>query len=146
MAQTTIEEVVRRYAEAIARGDLDTQESLRHPGWSADWPQSGERVTSSADYRTIFESYPGGAPRSEIRRLIGPEEQWVVTPSNTMVRVAGCGDFWWSEWNVTYPDGRDYLTVALLETRDGLIHREILYWSLPFEAPSWRSAWVQRAG
>jgi hypothetical protein len=145
MGQATTDDVVRRYAEAIARGDLDAQESLRHPGWTADWPQSGERVTSSADFRSIQAAYPGGAPRSEIKRLLGPEDQWVVTPSNTAVRVAGCGDFWWSEWMSTYPDGVDYLTVALIEMRDGLIHREIVYWSTPFEAPDWRSAWVTRS-
>src|SRR5688500_15773260 len=64
MGQPTTEEVVRRYAEAIARGDLDAQEALRHPGWSADWPQSGERVTNAGDYRSINEAYPGGSPRS----------------------------------------------------------------------------------
>ena len=145
MAGATAEEVVQRYAQAIAQGDLAAQEALRHPGWSADWPQSGERVANATDYRSIYEAYPGGSPQSEIRRLVGPEDQWVVTPSNTAVRVAGCGDFWWSEWSVTYPDGHDYLTVALLVMRDGLIHREIVYWSLPFDAPAWRSQWVQRA-
>ena len=45
---------------------------------------------------------------------------------------------------VTYPDGRDYLAVALLALRDGLVHREVTYWSEPFEAPPWRSQWVER--
>ncbi len=144
MAGSTAEEVVQRYAEAVARGDLETEERLRHRGWTADWPQSGERVADSAAYRSIFEHYPGGSPRSEIRRLIGPEDRWVVTPSNTAVRVAGCGDFWWSEWTVTYPDGHDYLAIALIELRDGLVHREIVYWAEPFESPAWRADWVTR--
>ena len=144
MADVTAEEVVRRYAEAMVRGDLDAIGALRHPEWTGDWPQSRERITSNAAWRTIYEHYPGGSPSSEIVRLIGPEDRWIVTPSNTVVRVAGCGEFWWSEWTVTYPDGRDYLAVALLALRDGLVHREVTYWSEPFEAPAWRSEWVER--
>lgn len=145
MAGSTAEDIVRRYAEAVVQGDLDTLDALRHRDWTCDWPQSGEHIPGAAAWRAIYEHYPGGSPRTEVARLIGPEDRWVVTPSNTVVRVAGCGDFWWSEWTVTYPDGRDYLAVALLALRDGLVHREIVYWSEPFEAPSWRSRWVERA-
>ena len=57
----------------------------------------------------------------------------------------GSGDFWWSEWRVTYPDGGVYLVVELLELRDGLVYRETVYWASPFEAPDWRAPWVERA-
>jgi hypothetical protein len=56
----------------------------------------------------------------------------------------GSGDFWWSEWRLTYPDGAVYLVVDLLELRDGLVHRETCYWAAPFEAPDWRAPWVER--
>lgn len=57
----------------------------------------------------------------------------------------GSGDYWWSEWRVAYPDGSQYLCVGLLELKDGLIHREIVYWAAPFDAPDWRAPWVERS-
>jgi hypothetical protein len=144
MAGASNEEVVRRYSEACVQGDLDVQVRLRHADWVAEWPQSGERVLGSAAFRAIHEHYPGGAPRSELVRVVGAEDRWTVTPSNTIIRVAGSGDFWWSEWSMRYPDGREWLSVSLLELRDGLVYRETVYWAEPFEAPSWRAEWVER--
>ena len=139
----TNDDVARRYAEAAGKLDLDAMAALRHPEWQASWPQSGERIVSSDDYRRIVEEYPGGHPTSHIRRVVGAEDRWVVTPSNTVQHVAGSGDFWWTEWLMTYPDGREYHSVELIELRDGLVWRETVYWSEPFAPPAWRSAWVR---
>ncbi len=138
----TNEDIARRYAEAASRLDLAAMAALRHPEWQAHWPQSGERVVSDENYRRIVEGYPGGRPTSEIERVVGASDRWVVTPSNTVQLIAGSGDFWWSEWKMTYPDGRRYLCVELIELSDGAVWRETLYWAEPFEAPDWRAAWV----
>jgi SnoaL-like protein len=143
-AQLTNEQVVSRYAESSAALDLPTMASFRHPDWSVVWPQSGERVHSSEAFAEIIENYPGGRARSEVTRVVGAADRWVVTPGNTVLQVAGSGDFWWSEWRVTYPDGAVYLCVDLLELRDGLVWRETVYWASPFDAPGWRSPWVER--
>jgi hypothetical protein len=135
---------VRRYAAAAAAHDLDRLAELRHPEWTATWPQSGERVLGNQAFTEIIANYPGGSPVTEVTRIVGSEDQWVVTPGNTVARVAGSGDFWWSEWRVTYPNGDVYLVVDLLELRDGLVHRETAYWAAPFEAPEWRAPWVER--
>ena len=29
-----------------------------------------------------------------------------------------------------------------MELRDGQVYREVVYWAVPFDAPSWRSPWV----
>jgi len=144
--QLTNEECVRRYAAASAAHDLDALPMLRHPEWMVFWPQSGERVESSQAFAEIIGSYPGGAPAVEVTRIVGSEDQWYVTPANTAMRVAGSGDFWWSEWRLTYPNGDVYLVVDLFELRDGLIYRETVYWAAPFEAPEWRAPWVERPG
>jgi ketosteroid isomerase-like protein len=138
----TNEEIARRYAAAASQADLDGMAALRHPDWQVVWPQSGERVPSSDNYRRIVESYPGGRPTSEIERVVGAEDRWVVTPANTVQQIAGSGDFWWSEWRTTYPDGRTYHCVDLMELRDGGVWRETVYWAEPFEAPDWRADWV----
>ena len=119
-------------------------ETLRHPEWRVVWPQSGEEVHSSEAFAEIIRNYPGGAARSEVTRVVGAEDRWVVTPGNTVLMVAGSGDFWWSEWRVTYPDGETDLCVDLMELRDGRIWRETVYWANPFAAPGWRSPWVAR--
>jgi ketosteroid isomerase-like protein len=138
----TNEEVVRRYATSSADLDLEAMAALRHPEWQVSWPQSGEQVHTSEAFAEIVRNYPGGPARTEITRVVGAEDRWVVTAGNTVLRLVGSGDFWWSEWRVTYPDGAVYQCVDLLELRDGRIYRETVYWAAPFEAPNWRSPWV----
>jgi hypothetical protein len=145
MTRMTNEECVQQYAAASASHDVDALTALRHPDWMVVWPQSGERVRGTEAWAEIIANYPGGAPRTEIARIVGAEDRWVVTPGNTMLKVAGSGDFWWSEWRLTYPNGDVYLVVDLLELRDGLVHRETVYWAAPFEAPAWRAPWVEQS-
>jgi ketosteroid isomerase-like protein len=140
---STNEEVVKRYAAASSAGDLETLAALRTPDWKADWPQSGEHVPSSEAELAVRRAYPGGAPVTRLERLVGSEDRFVVTPSNTVARIVGSGDAWWGEWRIAYPDGIDYHCVALLELRDGLVRRETVYWAAPFDAPGWRAPWVQ---
>lgn len=139
----TNEAIVREYAASSASNDLESLTRLRHPDWVVEWPQSGERVHSNESFAAIVEAYPGGRPTVEVSRIVGSEDRWVVTPGNTVVRVAGSGDFWWSEWRMTYPDGQDYQVVDLIELRDGLVHRETVYWAPAFEAPDWRRPFVE---
>jgi hypothetical protein len=144
MPHLTNQEIVTRYGAASAAHDVATLAALRHPEWTVFWPQSGESVHSSDDFAEIIANYPGGAPTIEITRTVGSEDQWVVTAGNTVMRVAGSGDFWWSEWRLTYATGETYLVVDLLELRGALVHRETMYWAAPFEAPPWRAPWVER--
>ena len=139
------EEVVRRYAASSATADVEQMAELRHPNWSVGWPQSGEQVHTHQAFAEILRHYPGGTPRTELTRIVGTEDRWIVTPSNTVMRVVGSGDFWWCEWETTYPDGNTYLCVDLLQLSDGLILHEIVYWAPPFAAPDWRAPWVEQA-
>jgi hypothetical protein len=141
----TNEEIIRRYATASVVVDVDVLDELRHPDWTVVWPQSGERVRSSEAFAEIVQRYPGGTPRAEVSRIVGSEDIWVVTPGNSPLRVAGSGDFWWGEWRMTYPDGAVYQCVDLMELRDRRIYRETVYWAAPFDAPDWRSPWVERS-
>jgi hypothetical protein len=145
MNRLSNEECVRRYATASAAHELEALAPLRHPDWMVSWPQSGESVHGTEAFAEIIANYPGGAPATEITRIVGAEDRWVVTPGNTVLQVAGSGDFWWSEWRLTYPNGEVYLVVDLIELRDGLVYRETVYWAPPFEAPDWRAPWVDRA-
>jgi hypothetical protein len=139
----TNEDIVRRYCTAVSTRDHDTAESLRHRDWQCDWPQSGERVTSSPAMRAIIDAYPDGPWEAKERRLRGSEDQYVVTPSGTLVAVAGAGDTWTAEWSNLYPHDREYLVVDIIQLRDGRVYRETTYWAEPFPAPAWRREWVE---
>ena len=142
MPTTTNEEVVTRYGTASAEFDIPTLHELRHPEWEVVWPQSGEHIHSSEGWAEIARNYPGGTPSTELTRVVGAEDRWVVSPGNTVMRVIGSGDFWWAEWRMTYPDGSTWLCVDLMELRDGKVYREVVYWAVPFDAPAWRAPWV----
>jgi hypothetical protein len=64
-------------------------------------------------------------------------------------RVSTSGEFWekadlWiTEYTITY-QGRPAYTVSIMEFRDGKVVHETQYFGDPFEAPAWRSQWVQR--
>ena len=143
MTSATNEEIVQRYVEASAANDQEALGRIRHRDWQAMWPQSGERVVGHRNFTEIAHQYPGGKPQITLDRLVGSEDRWVVTPGNTVARIAGSGDFWWGEWRMTYPDGKAYQCVTLIEMRDGQIWRETVYWAEPFEAPDWRRAFVE---
>ena len=137
-------ELVRRYIAALIDQDTAELGKLRHKDWIARWPQSGEVVRGHDNMTQIFGNYPGGPPRlSERGNLVGSEDRWALSPLGSPYRVAGDGDSWWGDWNVTYPDGREWYTTILVELRDGQVYRETEYWSEPFEAPKWRSQWVE---
>jgi hypothetical protein len=146
MAQPSNEEVVRRYFKASAAYDYDTTGALRDPEWTREWPQSGERVRGSASDRAIMENWPGGRPSGLSVRVVGSEDQWVVTPFQTIQRIVGSGDFWFADGTSAYPDGSTWFLVALLQLRGGKVYRETWYFAAPFDAPAWRAAWVERMG
>jgi len=126
VAAVSNEDLLRRYVAASAADDFDAMEALRHPDWNEIWPQSGEVVRSSSNYRTVRGQRPEGAPR--------------VVPG----RLGGSGDCWWGEAVVEYADGSRWLGLTVFELRDGLILRERVYFGPPFPAPEWRSQWVER--
>ena len=144
MGSPSNEEVVRRYAEAHRVHDYDTVGTLRHPDWTAEFPQTGERIRGNANDRAIMDNWPGGLPEALGLRLVGSEDRWVATPSNTLHRILGSGDTWWGDGTATYPDGSSWFVALLITLRDGKVHRETWYFGSPLEAPAWRAAWVER--
>jgi hypothetical protein len=58
-------------------------------------------------------------------------------------RILGKGDLWITEYTIIY-QGRPAYTVSIMEFRNGKVVHETQYFADPFEAPAWRSQWVQR--
>jgi hypothetical protein len=142
-------QVVERYARAMSENNLDQQMSTMHYDYIGRYPQSGEVIKGQANLRAIVESYPmtsgeGLAPTLE--RISGTDDRWVTTPSFpawTVVHLAGSGDEFTMTGRITYPNGETWHVVALITVRDGKIWRETDYFAAPFDAPKWRSAYVE---
>ncbi|HEX2030590.1 MAG TPA: hypothetical protein VHL78_04205 [Actinomycetota bacterium] len=135
-------ELIRRYVEANHARDFDALRGMRHPGWTAEWPQSGERVPSHDADVAIHEAYPG-YPAHQLAHVAGRDERWTLAPTMTPVRVVGAGGVWAAELLLDYGDGRRYHSPGIVELRDGLVWRETVYWAAPFEAPAWRADLVE---
>ena len=142
-ADTSNRQVVERYAAALP-ADFDALSRLRHADFVEEWPQSGERIRGHASYQAIHESYPGGQPSASGQKVRGSEDKWVLTPSYTPMRIVGSGDTYFIEARISYPDGASAHFVSIVELRDGKVARQTTYFAMPFEAPAWRAALVER--
>lgn len=143
MGESSKRDLVERYMKAFPM-DFDALGALRHPDYVEDWPQSGERIRGHENYVRVHEAYPGGLPEAETRRIVGSEDQWVTSPSFTVVRISGAGDAYTVEGTLRYPTGTSTHIVAILRLRDGKVAEATHYFADPFQAPDWRTEWVER--
>jgi hypothetical protein len=119
MDKQSVEKIMTRMVEAM---DPALEYELRHPGFVAEMPQSGERFDRDG-LKAMQEAYPH-PPKIELRRITGGGESWTVEAVSD------------------YGEGGDYHAVILVEFRDGLILREVRYYAEPFEAPAGRAQWT----
>src|SRR5882757_8553944 len=82
----------------------------------------------------IIPSQASGSSDEAICRPCG-----VIIPANRQASTSS--EF--SENTITY-QGRPTYTVSIMEFRNGKVVHETQYFADPFEAPAWRSQWVQR--
>ena len=70
----------RRYTNAIATRDFSTLETMVHPDYVGEYPQSGERFRGFDALRFQLEHYPGGLPGADYSdsrmKVLGEEERW----------------------------------------------------------------------
>ena len=121
---TTNEAVIERLIACINDRNIQVMDELFHDDATMDWPQSRERVRGAANRRAIYSSFP-------------------QLPTITPHRMLSAGDLVIAEATLDYA-GPTYETVFIFELRDGRITKETAYWSEAFEAPEWRSEWVEK--
>lgn len=132
--------LVERYLKAQDPYDPHTLAKLRHPDWSAQWPQSGERIPNHEADVSVHGHYPG-YPDHRVARISGADEEWVPAQLPFMfipVRISRADDLWIAEAHLEYPDDGLWHLVGTVEVKQGLVWRETAYFCKPFEAPSWR--------
>ena len=146
MSQPSNREIVDEFVRAIEAKDIDAQCALLADDFVDEMPQSGERTRGRENYRKIFENYPGGigTTTAEGRRIIGSEDRWVITPAFNSLRIEGSGDTYTYVGRVRYADGSDWQMIAIVQLRDGKIVRSTTWYAAPFEAPDWRTGFVER--
>jgi hypothetical protein len=111
--------------QASAVGDANTEHDIYADDAICDYPQSGERIIGRSNLQALRTHHPG-------------------KPSGFIVKpILGHGNLWITEYTITY-QGRPAYTVSIMEFSNGKVVHETQYFADPFEAPQWRSQWVQR--
>lgn len=143
MAPKTNREVVERYVQGLIARDLDMQAEVCSPDMVTEYPQSNERFRGWANIRAVAENYPGGLPKDLESKVIGSEDRWVLGPSFNVLRIEGTGDVYTVVGSATYPDGKTWQVMSLIELKSGKIAKTIEVYGEPFEPPAWRSKWAE---
>ena len=127
MVESTNRRVVVQLWQQFDAGNFDVG-ALLHDDFVCEWPQSRERIVGRENYIAVNAHYP---------RRVRIEIQWAVAEGNVVVTEIVARD-------VADPTLIDR-AVSFFELRDGKIAHLTEYWPDPYEAPAWRSQWVERA-
>jgi ketosteroid isomerase-like protein len=126
-------EVVERIRKAFESGDMEQMTKLQMEVAADDfineWPQSGERIRGSENFRALYSNYEGSTGTS---------------PSMKLRKISGSGDLYVVEGTIDYGDGTPVSYVGIAEFADGKVKKMTEYFANPFEAPAWRSQWVEK--
>lgn len=110
---------------AMLAGDIDGLTGFLADDAVVEWPQSGERIVGREACAVVYRNYPGGSPTYRLKRITGEGDHFVIES------IADYG-------------GQRVYVANIVEFHDGKIVRQTDYFGDPFEAPAWRSQWVER--
>lgn len=140
-------EFFKRYYRAIGARDFGTLETMFHPDFVGEYPQSGERFRGFRSFRSQLEHYSDPQPLTGqdelVTKVLGDEERWAITPGYTVVPLAGPQQYTTIS-RARYPDGSYWRVVSIMTLRDGLIAHSETYFAPEFEPPEWRSDLAER--
>lgn len=120
-----LRKVLNAHWHASAMGDADAEHDIYHDNVICDYPQSGERIIGRRNLQALRSHHPDKPSGFNVKRMLGK------------------GDLWITEYTITY-QGQSAYTVSIMEFRKGRVVHETQYFANPFEAPAWRSQWVQQ--
>jgi hypothetical protein len=147
VAELTNREIVERFIHAVAASQMDLQDQFVAEDVIEDYPQSGERMRGRANRRATIEHYPGRAEREfgpNKVDVVAGDDQWVITPTMSLVRINGGGERFTATGLITYPNRDVWHFVQLIELHGGKIVKLTTYFAAPFEPAPWRAEWVER--
>jgi ketosteroid isomerase-like protein len=114
-----------RHWAASATGDLEAEHQIYDENAVCEYPQSGEVIRGRRNLQALRGHHPGKPSGFSIRRIVGVSDLWVT------------------EYAIHYGTAV-WQTVSIMEFRDGKVIHETQYFAEPFEAPAWRSQWVEK--
>jgi len=117
-------EALNRHWRASAEGDLNFEHEIYADDAVCEYPQSGERIVGRSNLQALRGHHPGKPSGFNVKRIAGRENLWVT------------------EYTINY-QGRPVFTVSIMEFENGKVVHETQYFTEPFEAPAWRSQWVE---
>ncbi|HEY9136859.1 MAG TPA: nuclear transport factor 2 family protein [Terriglobus sp.] len=124
MDEEQIRQLLEAHWQASAAGDIEVEHDIYDDNVLCDYPQSGERIVGRNNLQSLRGHHPGKPSGFHVRRIVGQ------------------GNLWITEYTITY-QGTPAYTVSIMEFRDDKVVHETQYFSDPFEAPAWRTQWVQ---
>ena len=118
--------ILENFWSTMATNDFYAVARLLHDEYVLDWPQSGEHIRGRDNFAALNTYYPAeGKWTFKINHIVS-EGEMVVT-------------------DVSVSDGKQLDRAITFSTiRDGKIWKQIEFWPDPFEAPAWRTQWVER--
>lgn len=129
MDTTTLEsrQIVATFWATMQTNDFHAAAALLADSYVLEWPQSGERIRGRTNFIAVNEHYPAaGRWQFTVHRLIADGSE-----------VAS---------DVTATDGvTTGRAITFSTVHEGKITRQVEFWPDPFEAATWRAAWVERA-
>jgi hypothetical protein len=139
--------ILERMIEITGSGEYDALEEVAHPDFVQEIPQSGERVVGVENFRKILEGLReqgGGISLTADAHIAGRHEHYVMTTTFNVVRVEGDDDELTSYVKARYPDGTDWYIITFSSYADGKMIKRVDFFAPFFEAPEWRSQFVER--
>ncbi|QCP52832.1 nuclear transport factor 2 family protein [Trinickia violacea] len=124
MHESQMREALNAHWQASAAGDLNAEHDIYDDGAVCEYPQSGERIVGRSNLQALRGHHPGKPAGFDVRR------------------IQGNGNLWITEYTITYQGQASYVVSIMEFANDKVVH-ETQYFSDPFEAPSWRSQWVE---
>jgi hypothetical protein len=125
MEDEQIQQALNAHWQASAAGDANAEHDIYEVDAICDYPQSGERIVGRNNLQALRSHHPGKPSGFHVKRILGT------------------GNLWVTEYTIVY-QGRSAYTVSIMEFRNGKVVHETQYFADPFDAPAWRSQWVQR--
>ena len=114
-----------RHWAASASGDLEAEHEIYDDNVLCEYPQSGEKIRGRRNLQALRGHHPGKPSGFLIRRIVGINDLWVT------------------EYVINYKTSV-VQTISMMEFEDGRVIHETQYFAEPFEAPAWRSQWVEK--
>jgi len=129
-------------------GDFEELASLFEEDLVMEWPQSHELVRGGANAMAIMENWPGGSVRDQegFEFVSASDEKFVMTPMFTVVKLEGSPEKATSVVKIHYPDNSTWYDIQTVTARDGKVTRVVDYFCPVYDAPEWRSKWVEPMG